>query len=134
MLGWLGNSRHAVIQQSHGPSHVVARQRAVASALPHGWHSDGSFAFVISPISPHTLTVRPVVDSADRVFEMVVHHPNEWTSVVVDGQLLAKLEPHDKVRVARARPTFKMIEVRQQNYYRTLREKLGWGGNLHQIR
>ena len=29
-------------------------------------------AFVIMPISPHTLTNRPVVDSAERVYEMVV--------------------------------------------------------------
>ncbi len=27
-------------------------------------------AFVISPISPHTLTVRPVVDRADRIYEV----------------------------------------------------------------
>ena len=30
-------------------------------------------AFVISPLSPHTLTVRPVVDSADRIMEMQIH-------------------------------------------------------------
>ena len=29
-------------------------------------------AFVISPISPHTLTNRPVVDSANRVYELIV--------------------------------------------------------------
>ena len=32
-------------------------------------------AFVILPISPHTLTNRPVVDSADRVYELVVAEP-----------------------------------------------------------
>lgn len=87
-------------------------------------------AFVISPISPHTLTVRPVVDSADHVYEMVVSEPNEGTSVVVDGQVLCRLTPDDQVRVERAEPTFKMVEVRGHNYYRTLREKLGWGGSI----
>ena len=33
-------------------------------------------AFVVLPLSPHTLTMRPVVDSADRVYEMVVARPN----------------------------------------------------------
>ena len=42
-------------------------------------------AFVILPINPHTLTVRPVVDAADRVYEIVVTEPHESTTVVVDG-------------------------------------------------
>ncbi|MCC7083604.1 MAG: NAD(+)/NADH kinase [Pirellulales bacterium] len=87
-------------------------------------------AFVISPISPPTLTNRPVVDSADRVYEMVVAEPHEGTSVVVDGRLVGRLKPHDRVRVQRAEQKFKLIEVAGHNYYRTLREKLGWGGRL----
>jgi NAD+ kinase len=87
-------------------------------------------AFVISPIGPHTLTMRPVVDSADRVYEMVVPAPSEQTAVVVDGQLLTNLRPDDRVRVARAHACFRMLEVPEQNYYRTLREKLGWSGYI----
>lgn len=87
-------------------------------------------AFVISPISPHTLTMRPVVDAADQIYEMVVREPNEATSVVVDGRVLGGLKPNDRVRVQRARHQFQMIEIHTRNYYRTLREKLGWGGNL----
>jgi NAD+ kinase len=88
-------------------------------------------AFVICPIGPHTLTVRPVVDSADRVYEVVVPQPNEGTMVVVDGRPLWQLKPADRVRVVRARPTFKLIEPRGQSYYRTLRDKLGWAGHLY---
>jgi NAD+ kinase len=87
-------------------------------------------AFVISPISPHTLTVRPLVDAADRVYEAVVREPNETTSVVVDGRTICRLTNRDRVQVRRAEPTFKMVEVAGQTYYRTLREKLGWGGNI----
>ena len=87
-------------------------------------------AFVISPISPHTLTVRPVVDSADRVYEMVVPHPHPGSSLVLDGQVVAALEPGDRVRVTQAPVSFRMIEVAGHSYYRTLREKLGWRGKL----
>jgi NAD+ kinase len=87
-------------------------------------------AFVICPIAPHTLTVRPVVDTADRVYEVVVPQPNEGTMVVVDGRPVWQLKPNDQVRVVRAKPTFKMIEARGHSYYHTLREKLGWAGNL----
>jgi NAD+ kinase len=87
-------------------------------------------AFVISPISPHTLTNRPVVDSADRVYELSVALPNEGTAVVVDGQVLCRLLPQDRVRIVRAAPRFKLVEVAGHSYYRTLREKLGWGGRV----
>lgn len=87
-------------------------------------------AFVISPISPHTLSNRPVVDSADRVFELEVPDPNEGTSLVLDGRVMANLQPGDRVRIARSEATFKLLDIPGQGYYRTLREKLGWGGQL----
>ena len=87
-------------------------------------------AFVISPISPHTLTVRPIVDTADRVYELVASNPNESACVVLDGQILTKLQAGDRVRVSRAKSIFQLIEVSGHNYYRTLREKLGWGGEF----
>lgn len=87
-------------------------------------------AFVILPISPHTLTNRPVVDSAERVYELVVAHPHPGTSLVVDGRAVCPLERGDRVRIARSAARFKLIEVAGQTYYRTLREKLGWGGSF----
>ncbi len=89
-------------------------------------------AFVISPISPHTLTVRPVVDRADRIYEVMFREPSRSASVVVDGSVVCSLESGERVRVQRAEPQFQMIEVGGQNYYRTLREKLGWRGHIRQ--
>jgi len=87
-------------------------------------------AFVISPINPHTLTNRPVVDSAERVYELAVKEPLAGTSVVVDGHVLCTLGADERVRVTRSQSRFKMIEAPGHNYYRTLRDKLGWGGRL----
>jgi NAD+ kinase len=88
-------------------------------------------AFVISPISPHTLTTRSVVDTADRTYELLVPEPNEGTAVVIDGRLAHHpLLPGDRIRVQRAAPTFQLVEVPGQGYYRTLREKLGWAGRI----
>lgn len=87
-------------------------------------------AFVISPISPHTLTNRPVVDSADRVYELVAPRPHEGTSVVVDGRVLGTLSAGDRVRIRRAAPRFMLVEAAGHAYYRTLRQKLGWSGSL----
>jgi len=87
-------------------------------------------AFVISPISPHTLTVRPVVDRSQRLYEIVVSQPNASTSVVLDGQVLARLTASDRVRISRAEPVFRLIETPGHSYYANLREKLGWGGHF----
>lgn len=91
-------------------------------------------AFVISPISPHTLTNRPVVDSADRVYEMVVNDARAGTPVVLDGRVLCTVAPGDRIRVQRAEVRFQLVAAPGHSYYRTLREKLGWGGRLRKDR
>jgi NAD+ kinase len=87
-------------------------------------------AFVICPISPHTLTNRPVVDSAERVFELVVREPHPGTTLVADGRPMSSLQAGDRVRVERASARFQLVAFPGHTYYRTLREKLGWGGRL----
>jgi NAD+ kinase len=87
-------------------------------------------ALIILPISPHTMTHRPVVESADRTIELAVPQPHEGTSLVVDGHVLSTLQPADRVRIVRSQARFQMVVVRGQSYYRRLREKLGWGGQL----
>jgi NAD+ kinase len=87
-------------------------------------------AFVILPISPHTLTNRPVVDTADHVYELEAMHPNPGTSAVADGRVLCQLQPGDRIRVEQSTAKFKLITGQGHGYYRTLREKLGWGGQI----
>jgi NAD+ kinase len=85
---------------------------------------------VVSPICPHTLTNRPVIDSADHVYELAVPQPNEGTTLLVDGKPIGKVLADDRIRIERSSAEFQLIEVRGRGYYRTLREKLGWGGRL----
>ena len=87
-------------------------------------------AFVISPISPHTLTVRPIVDTADRVIDIVATEPNESTSAVLDGQVLCRLTSQHRIRIERAESVFQLVQASDYHYYQTLREKLGWGGEF----
>jgi NAD+ kinase len=88
-------------------------------------------AFVVSPISPHTLTVRPVVDTSERTYDIVVRNANESTSAVLDGRAICRLTERHRVRIIRAESKFQLVEVHGQNYYRTLREKLGWSGGIY---
>lgn len=87
-------------------------------------------AFVISPINPHTLTMRSVVDTGDRCFEMHLRGATRTMSVVVDGRVLSPITAEHRVCVDQAKPRFKLVAMHDHNYYRTLREKLGWGGQI----
>ncbi|MBO0698889.1 MAG: NAD(+)/NADH kinase [Zavarzinella sp.] len=83
-------------------------------------------AFVITPICGHTLTSRPLVDSADRTYTIGVRYA-EGAWVVVDGQDCGPLHPGDQVTVRKAPVSFRLVKVPGKTYYQTLREKLRWG-------
>jgi len=85
-------------------------------------------AFVITPICPHTLTNRPLVDSADLTYRLTVPRAPEGTMLVIDGQIRVPLAPGDQVEVSRAPVSFLMAKVPGSSYYTTLHRKLGWGG------
>lgn len=83
-------------------------------------------AFVITPICPHGLTSRPLVDSADKVYTIAIGRAT--TSVlVIDGQEQIALGVGAQVVVRRAPVTFKLARVTGRSYYRTLHDKLFWG-------
>jgi len=85
-------------------------------------------AFVISPISPHTLTMRPVVDTSERVFDLTIQDDHPTASVVVDGRVVCHLERDLVVRITRAEDTFQLISIPGHDDYEALRTKLGWSG------
>ena len=84
-------------------------------------------AVVISPISPHTLSNRPLVDSPDRFMELRTQQPAE---LIVDGNNITAIEPGDTVQITRAHQTFKTIDIPGFCYYKALRSKLGWNGRF----
>jgi NAD+ kinase len=84
-------------------------------------------AFAVTPISPHSLTSRPVVDSADRVFTVVPRTISAGTTLVIDGQDAIPLTPRHRVTVRKAPVSFALVKVPGHNYYQTLRDKLRWG-------
>ncbi|ODA29367.1 NAD(+)/NADH kinase [Planctopirus hydrillae] len=86
-------------------------------------------AFVVTPISPHTLSNRPLVDSADCIFEMRVPEVNEGVTLVIDGQIREPLQPGDVVEIRRADVSCQLVRLEGWSYYSTLHRKLGWGSN-----
>jgi NAD+ kinase len=87
----------------------------------------GLFAFVLTPICPHALTVRPVVDSAEKTYTIHVRRAGPGTMLVIDGQEHVTLAPGHRVTVRKAPVTFGLVKVPGRTYYQTLRDKLRWG-------
>lgn len=84
-------------------------------------------AFVITPICSHTLTTRPVVDSANKTYSIAIRRAMPGTTLIVDGQISLSLTPEHRISVRRAPVTFGLVKVPGHSYYQTLRSKLHWG-------
>jgi len=88
----------------------------------------GLEAIILAPICPHTLSNRPLVLPANRRIELEIGEGPEGVALTVDGQVFQELRPRDRVAVTKSRRPFRLVQAAGHNYFRTLREKLGWGG------
>ena len=80
----------------------------------------------ITPISPHTLTSRPIVVSADDVVTVEVKPSREDTpfTVSADGQNNFTLTGQNVVQIRRADVCTTIIKTKPQSFYDVLRHKL----------
>jgi NAD+ kinase len=85
-------------------------------------------AFVITPLTPHTLTNRPLVDRADCVYSLTLPEVHPGVMLVIDGQIRRPLAAGDRVEIRRAPMTFQLARFAAHSFYGTLHRKLGWGG------
>jgi NAD+ kinase len=83
--------------------------------------------FVVTPLCAHTLTQRPLVDSAHKTYEMLPRGEGQATVLVIDGQVQIPLQAGDRVAIRRGQTPFPMVRLPGHSFYRTLRDKLGWG-------
>ena len=83
-------------------------------------------AIVITPISPHTLSFRPIVINADNKIEIHPQRINEGTTVILDGQILSALKSEDVVTVERHSGSFLVVNNPLRTQWDTLAGKLNW--------
>jgi NAD+ kinase len=84
-------------------------------------------AFVLTPICPHTLTNRPVVDQADKVYTIAVRRAPCNSFLVIDGQECLPVAAGQRVTIRRAPVAFQLVKCAGRNFYQTLHDKLNWG-------
>lgn len=88
-----------------------------------------SSALCITPISPHTLTLRPLIvnDNSEIRFEMPF--VDTYAQVVADGQIIAQVHTNDVITIKRSEHLVKLIKRAESTYYDVLREKLLWSSS-----
>ncbi|MBC8042679.1 MAG: NAD(+)/NADH kinase [Rhizobacter sp.] len=86
-----------------------------------------SRVFVITPICPHMLTVRPIVINDDREIELSVESGHNNFVLNCDGQVQEHLSPESRIRICKSKTRAKLIANDKRNYYDVLRSKFFWG-------
>lgn len=89
----------------------------------------GVEALVLTPISAHTLSLRPLVVGALRRISIRVSGDRQVLDLTLDGQKGVRLKAGDVVEITRAEKPCRFLRLSRGAYFDTLREKLRWGAN-----
>ena len=85
-------------------------------------------AVVIAPISPHTLSDRPIVVGRDnRVEVRLLERSATHAQVTCDGMLLGDLDASSRLVIEPSASIITLLHPPGYEYFRLLRSKLHWG-------
>lgn len=87
-----------------------------------------SQTFVISPIAPHNLTVRPLVIPDDSVLTLEMETRDGGILLSLDSRSIV-INDDTKVRISKAPFCIGLVRLKGASYYKTLRNKLMWGAD-----
>ncbi|MBN1884667.1 MAG: NAD(+)/NADH kinase [Candidatus Krumholzibacteriota bacterium] len=87
-------------------------------------------AFLVTPLCPHSLSVRPVVISANERCEIEIVETGNGAMLTMDGQETGAIEAGDVVRIGRSPLVTRLVVTEGYRFYDLVRRKLKWGGVL----
>jgi len=84
-------------------------------------------AVALVPISPHTLSSRPIVVSADSQIDILVCNTKGGIAqATCDGHISTDVYVGDHIKIRRKSPCVTLLHPKQHNYFEILRAKLHW--------
>lgn len=90
----------------------------------------GSDVLVISPISPHTLSARPVVVPVTSVIRILIHPGHRGVHITADGQIEAFYDAPIEFTIRKNQHVVKLVKRKKWTYFDLLRRKLMWGKDI----
>jgi len=138
----------AILKQ--GLTNMLSIETKVNGELLHTYHSDGlvfatptgSTAYnlsiggplmvpqnrgiILTPIAPHSLTVKPIVVPDEWTFDIKVSSRYDAFMVSVDGRSQS-LSTDMNLHIERAAYTVKVVQIGDNSFLKSLQTKLNWG-------
>ena len=144
------NALNEVAILKQGLTNMLSIETRVNGELLHTYHSDGlvlstptgstaynlsiggplmvpqNRAIILTPIAPHSLTVKPIVVPDDWTFDIRVSSRYDTYMVSVDGRSQS-LSTDLSLHIERAPYTVKVVQIGDNSFLKSLRTKLNWG-------
>tara|TARA_B110000046_G_scaffold48630_1_gene53961 strand:- start:81430 stop:82317 length:888 start_codon:yes stop_codon:yes gene_type:complete len=86
----------------------------------------GSGNFVITPIAPHNLNVRPIVIDDDAILKIVVDSRAEKNLVAMDSRS-EEMKNGEVLTIQKADYKISIVQLQNHSFVNSLRNKLNWG-------
>ena len=84
----------------------------------------------VTPICSHSLSARPILLQADEVITLKFLDPFDGMALAVDGQIRIEMDDYANVTISRSDYYAQLINLPDSNYFKMLRKKMGWTGNV----
>jgi len=84
--------------------------------------------FIITPIAPHNLNVRPIVVPDSNEIKLKIEGREELFLVTLDSRT-ETLTSEDEIILRKAPYDLKLVRFKDQHFFKTIRNKLLWGSD-----
>ena len=84
----------------------------------------------LAPISPHSLTMRPLVLPSSQEIIIKADSPHSEIQISCDGQRVFDFPPPAEIKICKSERPLKLVHTSLTTYFETLRDKLLWGIDL----
>jgi NAD+ kinase len=85
-----------------------------------------SKSFIITPISPHNLNVRPLIISEDSIVKLKVEGRSSEYLASLDSRT-AVFPATEELTITKEDFKFNLVKLKDTHFFNTLRNKLMWG-------
>lgn len=86
-------------------------------------------AIIITPVCPHTLTIRPLIIPTDKDITIIAQTEYHEILVASDGESKTYRTKSIKVKIKKANETVSIVRNSRRTYFDVLRQKLNWSND-----